>query len=108
MLDSTNYAGSIPIHIHDMKTLPDNFEAKFSKFWVVQKTANKFSSKPIDQCHEQNNVTVKGEGDMVGLTENPTTFRKWAAAAPEQSRLIKEFESTFLDVEEIKNTDHHS
>ena len=91
-----------------MKTLPDDFKAKLSKFWVVQKTANKFSSMPIDQCHEQNNAIVEGEGGMIGLTENPTTFRKWAVAAPEQSHLIKEFESTFLDAQEVKNTDHHS
>ena len=82
----------IPIHICDIKTLPGDFKAEFSKFWVVRETTNKFSSIPIDQCHEQNNAIAKREGGMIGLTESPTTFRKWAIAAPEQSHLIKEFE----------------
>ena len=42
---------------------------------------------------------------MKGLTENPNT---WAVAEPEQCRLIKEFESTFLNMEEQGKGDHHS
>ena len=34
-------------------------------------------------------------------------FRKWAVAAPER-RLIKEFESTFLNMREQGKGDHHS
>ncbi len=52
---------------------------------------------PIDQAHEQNNVVVKGSGGAVGLTQNPSAFRKWLLAGPEQARLIHEFEQQFLN-----------
>ena len=52
--------------------------------WVVLKTTNKFSAMPIDQAHEQNNELVKGSGGAVGLTKNPSAFRKWMLAGPEQ------------------------
>lgn len=48
---------------------------------------------PIDQAHEQNNALVKGSGGAVELTENPSAFRKWMLAGPEQARLLREFES---------------
>ena len=51
---------------------------------------------PIDQCHEQNTETAKGTGGAVGLTENPSTFRKWMIAGPEQARFLKEFECEFM------------
>ena len=55
---------------------------------------------PIDQAHEQNNVVVKGSGGAVGLTQNPSAFRKWLLAGPEQARLIHEFEQQFLNDKE--------
>jgi len=51
---------------------------------------------PIHQCHEQNNELVKGSGGAVGLTENPSAFRKWMMAGPEQAKLLKEFECEFM------------
>ena len=51
---------------------------------------------PIDQAHEQNNAIVKGLGGAVGLTQNPSAFRKWLLAGPEQARLIQAFEKQFL------------
>lgn len=67
-LDRTNYARWIPIHIRDMKSLPVNIKEDFARCWVVSKTSNRFSSMPIDQCHEQNNELVKGSGGAIGLT----------------------------------------
>lgn len=96
-LDHTNYARWIPIHIRDMKSLPASIKQQFKDCWVVQKTKNKFSSIPIDQAHEQNNAVLKGSGGMIGLTENPSAFRKWMIAGPEQARLIVEFDSQFLN-----------
>ena len=52
---------------------------------------------PIDQAHEQNNKLVKGSGDAVGLTENPSAFRRWIVAGPEQVCLLVEFESQIMD-----------
>ena len=51
-LDHVNYARWIPIHIRDIKSLPNSIRESFHKFWVVQKTQNKFSCLPIDQAHE--------------------------------------------------------
>ena len=50
---------------------------------------------PIDQAHEQNNALVKGSSGAVGLTENPSSFRKWMLAGPEQARLLTEFEAQY-------------
>ena len=51
-----------------------------------------FSGNAIDQVHEQNNASVKGDGGAVGLTENPATLRRWMVSGPEMARLIEEFE----------------
>ena len=60
----------------------------------------------IDQAHEQNNDLVKGSGGAVGLTENPSAFKKWMIAGPEQARLLKEFEQEYIS-EEDKKQQHH-
>ncbi len=96
-LDHVNYARWIPIHIRDMKTLSPDVKEQLKNFWVIQKTENKFSSMPIDQAHEQNNEVLRGSGGLVGLTENPSAFKPWMIAGPEQSRLLTEFESQFLE-----------
>ncbi|KAG0713410.1 hypothetical protein GWK47_016295 [Chionoecetes opilio] len=70
--------------------------------WVIRKTANKFSAIPIDHAHEHNNELMKGSGGAVGLTENPSAFRKWVLAGPEQARLLTEFE----DCSSMENEDH--
>ena len=72
---------------------------------MVTKTCNKFSAIPIGQAHKQNNKIVKGSGGAVGLTENPTAFRKWMVAGPEQARIIQEFEDTYMTAD--TNDKHH-
>lgn len=94
VLDHTNYSRWIPIHIRDMQSLPDSISDEFRKCWVLQKTQHAFSCMPLDQGHEQNNEMVKGSGGVVGITENPTAFKKWMTAGPEQARLLKEFEQS--------------
>ena len=37
--------------------------------FTVKKTTHSFSAMAIDQTHEQNNASVKGDGGAVGLTE---------------------------------------
>ena len=76
-LDHVNYARWTPIHIRDMKSLPQSIRDEFSQrcHWVLPKTNNKFSSIPFDQAHEQENKVVKGAGGAIGLTENPIAFR---------------------------------
>jgi len=63
---------------------------------------------PIDQAHEQNNEIVKSVGGAVGLTENPSAFRKWMESGPEQVRLLKEFECQyFSNLSDVKSGFHH-
>lgn len=81
-----------------MQSLPTSVHKELEEggHWVIQKATNRFSSMPIDQAHEQNNELVKGSGGTVGLTDNPSAFRKWMIAGPEQARLLKEFEKKFM------------
>ena len=107
-LDHQNYARWIPVHIRDMESLPTSIQEEFEEHGhqVVSKTTNRFSSIPIDQAHEQNNDLVKGSGGAVGLTENPSAFKKWMIAGPEQARLLKEFEQQYISEEDNKQQHH--
>ena len=69
-----------------MSSLPASIKVEFKSKWVVSKTRNRFSSIPIDQMHEQENAKVKGKGEVIGLTENPTTLRRWMICGPELAR----------------------
>ena len=84
-----NYIRWIPVHLHDMASLPATLRDDFSKFWAVcqRKTRGFQLAIPIDQVYEQENSKVRGKGGVVGLTDNPT-----ALVGPEQARLITQFE----------------
>ena len=64
---------------YEIWSLPETTLKEFKEFnhWIIHKTANRFSAIPVDQAHKQNNEAVKGAGGAVGLTENPTAFRKY-------------------------------
>ena len=83
-LDHVNYSRWMPVHIRDMKSLPDPIKDEFENHshWVLSKTMNTFSAIPFDQAHEQENKIVKGSGGAVGLTENPVAFRRWMLSGP--------------------------
>lgn len=109
-LGHTHYARWIPVHLRDMIALKDAHPEVHAQFlkgnFVVKKTTHRFSAIAIDQAHEQNNATVKGDGGAVGLTENPSALRRWMVSGPEMARLIGEFEAS---TEKRKETDtrHH-
>ena len=44
---------------------------------------------------------MKGSSGAVGLTENPSAFRKWMLAGPEQARMLKEFEASLSEGSEM-------
>ena len=77
----------------------------FSEFmsgkFVVNKTGRAFSAIAIDQAHEQLNAAVKGDGGIIGLTENETALRRWLIASPEIARLLDEFESSKQDTSSV-------
>lgn len=84
-LDHMSYLRLLPIHLRDLKRhIQRNMQSSF----FDRKTERRFSSIAIDEAHEQNNATVKGD---IGLTENPTTLRRWMIVGPEISRLVDEF-----------------
>ena len=95
-LGHTNYARWIPVHLRDMVFLHHKHRGVIAEFrkgnFVVKKTTHVFSGIAIDQAHEQNNASVKGDGGAVGLTENPAALRRWMVSGPEMARLIGEFE----------------
>lgn len=59
---------------------------------MVHKTGNAYLALGIDQAHEQNNAVIKGNGGAVGLTENPSSLRRFTVGGPELARLLREFE----------------
>jgi len=81
-----------------MERLRESIQKEFEEcgHWVIQKIIRRFSAMPIDQTLEQNNEVVKSTGGAVGLIENPSTFRKWMISAPEQARILKEFEGEYF------------
>ena len=111
-LDHVNYSRWMPVHIRDMKSLPNSIKVEFQEraHWVLSKTKNKFSSIPFDQAHEQENKIVKDSGGAVGLTENPAAFRRWMLSGPELGRLVTQFEGEYLtheDTDNVMNFEHH-
>lgn len=98
-MDHTNYARWLPIHIKDMVQLQERVPSVHQEFlqgnFVVQKSNHVFSNIAIDQAHEQMNAMIKGDGGVVGITQNPTALLKWITAGPEIARLTEEYESSF-------------
>lgn len=105
-LDHPNYARWIPVHIKDMKTLPDDVREELRQCWVFPKTQRKFSAMPLDQAHEQNNALVKETGGAIGLTENPEAFKRWMVAGPQQARLLSEFEDQYAKHTHVDSNNH--
>ncbi|CAL4083046.1 unnamed protein product, partial [Meganyctiphanes norvegica] len=75
--------------------------------FAVQKNSKVFSATSIDQCHEQMNRLIKGEGGAVGLTENPQALERWMVSGPEISRLIGEFVASFQTLNSQTSKMHH-
>ena len=65
---------SLSVHIQDMYLLDTKHPFIAERFregkFTISKTQNKFSSIAIAHAHEQNNKCVKGDGGVIGLTEN--------------------------------------
>ena len=60
----------------------------------------------LDQSHEQSNKCFKGDGGVVGLTEDPAALRRWMLTGPEISRVVAEFEESMAG-EKNNVTRHH-
>jgi hypothetical protein len=79
-LDRTHYARWLSVHIRDMTSLSQCSPSTFDKFlegkFTVKKSARNFSAMAIDQCHEQCNAAVKGDGGAIGLTQDEHALRR--------------------------------
>ena len=53
-----------------------------------------FSKFALDHAHEQNNRTVKGDGGVIGLTQNSPALLCWMVSGPEVARVIHEFQDS--------------
>ncbi len=71
-LNHTHYSRWLPVHIRDMLSLSEKHPEILEEFragkFVVHKTSSKFSAMAIDQCHKQNNATVKESGDKQSIS----------------------------------------
>ena len=109
-LGHIHYARWIPVHLRDMVALKDTHPDVYGEFlkgkFTVKKTTHSFSAMAIDQAHEQNNASIKGDGGAVGLTQNPAALQRWMVSGPEVARVIGEFES-FTEERKKVDTRHH-
>lgn len=109
-LDHTNYARWLPVHIKDMVQLKEKVPSVYEEFnngnFVVQKSAHVFSTMAMDQAHEQMNDHIKGDGGVIGITDNPSALIKWITAGPEVARIIDDFEN-IAGTPVTKGTQHH-
>lgn len=109
IMNHTNYARWVPVHIRDMASLhtahPD-MAVEFDRGnFTVCKTGRAFSAIAIDQAHEQNNCAVKSDGGAIGLTQSPDALRRWMVAGPEVVRMLSEFEASVLKVATASRAD---
>lgn len=88
VLDHTNYARRLPVHIRDMVMLETDHPSLYKEFtednFVVHKLSNMFSSFAIYQTHEQMNEIIEGRGGAVGLFDGPKALQRWMVAGPEE------------------------
>lgn len=73
--------------------------------FVTQKTYHKFSMMAHDQIHEQLNAIVKGDGGVIGITENESALRCWMIAGPETARVKSELSTKYFS--RLKRSDCH-
>jgi len=110
--NNMNYARWLPIHWQDMMSLdqqnPDVAREFHKGNFVIHKSEREFSALAIDQAHEQNNAVIKGDGEAVGLTEDPGALRRWMVAGLEVSRLVAAYETMSCVKDASITTKHHN
>lgn len=97
VLDHTNYARWLPIHVRDMVGLAESHPQVYAEYlkgnFTVQKSARKFSLIAKDQSHEQMNKVLQGCGGASDLYDNTEALALYMLAGPECVRMIEEFEN---------------
>ena len=110
ILDHWNYARWMSVHIYDLELLEKTCPAVDMEFrkghFVTQKGSHKFSMLAHDQVHEQLNAVVKGEGGIIGITENEAALKRWMIAGPEIAAILSEYEDRFCQ-KRASSDKHH-
>ena len=77
--NNINYTQRLPIHLRDMMSLEQHHPQVAREFcsgnFVVHKPHREFSALAIDQAHEQADALMKGDGGVIGVTEDPSALR---------------------------------
>ncbi|KAE8741877.1 hypothetical protein FOCC_FOCC012580 [Frankliniella occidentalis] len=98
IFDHKNYARWVAVHLKDLEELPEKAPSVHQEFcagnFVVHKTGNAFSGLAIDQAHEQHNAMVKGEAGAIGLTQDPTSLRRFSVSGPEVGFMLSQYEGS--------------
>ena len=98
VLDQTNYARWLSVHVRDMLSLKDSHPSVQAEFvagnFSISKTCKNFSAISIDHAHEQLNALIKGDGGAIGLTENEAALGRWVIAGPEITRILTDLENS--------------
>ena len=109
-MDHYLYARWLTVHVCDLMQLknvnPTTYEQFIKGHFVTHKTPNKFSALAHDQVDEHLNAVVKGEGGVIGITEDESALRRWMVAGPEISRMLNEFSLEHLK-KTARNDRHH-
>ncbi|KAK3910021.1 Microtubule-associated protein VP7 [Frankliniella fusca] len=105
-LNHTHYSRWLSVHIPDLENLEVAHPALYQEFrqgkFVARLSERIFSGLALDQCHEQQNARLKGDGGMIGLI----ALKKWMLATPELVKLNSSFEEN-LDRKRSSNHKHH-
>lgn len=109
-LDHYHYARWMTVHVADLVNLkhtsPDTHIQFLNGNFVAQKTSNRFSALTHDQVHEQLNAMVKGDGGVIGITENEAALLRWMVDGPETARLLNEYNEKHSRIKN-ENGRHH-
>lgn len=97
-MDHYHYARWLSVHVRDLVQLrheaPDVWREFQNGLFVTQKTSHRFSMMAHDHMHEQLNTVLKGDGGIIGITENDAALKRWMISGPEMARIIQEFQES--------------
>lgn len=109
VMDHTNYARWLPVHVRDMVQLSSKHPQIYTEIlngnFVVQRSPHMFSLISKDQSHEQSNKKLQAHGGAVGLYENPDALTLFMLAGPDCTRCIEKFEAVVFTT--TSSTAHH-
>ena len=112
VLDHINYSRNLPVHLRDMCALEKLHPSVLKVFrdgkFVGQKTQRPFLCIALDQMHEQLIGSLKSDGVIIGITQNPEALHRFMTAGPELTRIVDEFEQSINCTADLKHHEQYS